>query len=102
MVTKIPRKPTTLVDDEGVPVSVDAPLPVTVVGAEGDLNLTGDVIVDTLGGLDDAAVTDPDAASATVPALLRGILAELQAQTTLLTTLSGLLDDIKTNTTPTP
>ncbi|MBX9827287.1 MAG: hypothetical protein K2Y27_20140 [Xanthobacteraceae bacterium] len=74
MTTKIPRNPTTLVDDEGVPV------PLTSLPA--------------LGALTNTKVTDPDAASATIPALLRGILAELKAQTLLLT-------DIKTNTTPT-
>jgi len=67
------------------------PVPVKVVEADGDVVLSGDVIVDTLGALDDAAESDPDAASATIPALLRGILAELQA-------MSALLDDIKTNT----
>lgn len=59
--------------------------------ADGQVELTGDVVVDTLGALNDAKVTDPDAASATIPALLRGILAELKAHTLL-------LDDIKTNT----
>lgn len=61
--------------------------------ADGNVTLTGDVVVDALGALNDAKVTNPDAASATIPALLRGILAELKTQTTL-------LDDIKTNTTP--
>lgn len=42
-----------------------------------------------LGALDDEAENDPDAASATVAALRRGILAELQAQTALLTTIAG-------------
>jgi len=68
---------------------------VTIVGVDGDINLTGDVVVDTLGALNDAKVTDPDAASATIPALLRGILAELKAHTTLLTTIAS-------NTTPDP
>lgn len=71
----------------------DNPVPVAVTDIEGGtIELTGDVIVDTLGALDDAAETDPDAASATIPSLLRGILAELQAQT-------ALLETIVTNTT---
>lgn len=61
--------------------------------ADGQVTLTGDVVVDTLGALNDAKVTDPDAASATVPALLRGILKALNDQTALLQT-------IATNTTP--
>lgn len=68
-------------------------IPVKIVGADTTLSLTGNVVVDTFGALNDAKVTDPDAASATIPALLRGILAELQAHT-------ALLNDIKTNTTP--
>lgn len=67
MVTKIPRNPTTLVDDEGEMVP--------------------------FGKLGDAKATDPDAESATIAALLRGILAEMQAQTALLTTIAA-------NTTP--
>lgn len=64
-----------------------------VVAFTGDaaVELSGDVVVDTLGALDDSKVTDSDAASATIPALLRGILEELQSQT-------ALLGDIKTNT----
>lgn len=42
-----------------------------------------------LGALDDAAVTDPDAASASAASLLRGILTELQAHTALLTTIAA-------------
>lgn len=42
-----------------------------------------------------AITTDPSAAGQTIMALLRGILSEMQAQTVL-------LNDIKTNTTPTP
>jgi hypothetical protein len=61
----------------------------TVVGLDGDVTMTGDVVVDTLGALNDAKVTNPDAASATIPALLRGILRELQLQTTLLTTIAS-------------
>lgn len=57
--------------------------------ADSPVELTGDVVVDTLGALDDAKVTDPDAASATIPALLRGILEEMQAQTALLTTIAS-------------
>lgn len=48
-----------------------------------------------LGALDDAPEPDPEAATATVTGLLRGLLAEAQAQTALLTT-------IATNTTPAP
>ncbi|MDH4993039.1 hypothetical protein QEZ48_19680 [Aquamicrobium lusatiense] len=42
-----------------------------------------------------AVTVDPAAAGQTILAVLRGILAEMQAQTVL-------LNDIKTNTTPTP
>ncbi len=56
------------------PVDDDNGLPVKVVGTDSDITLTGDVVVDTLGALDDAKVVDPDAASATLPALLRGVL----------------------------
>jgi hypothetical protein len=48
-----------------------------VVGVDlvgGTVNLTGDVILDTFGALDDAKESNPDAASATIPSLLRGIL----------------------------
>jgi hypothetical protein len=62
---------------------------VTIVGLETPVELTGDVVVNTLGALDDSKVTDPDAASATIPALLRGMLAEMKAQTALLTTIAG-------------
>lgn len=63
------------------------------VTADDPIQLTGDVMVDTLGALNDAKVTNPDAASATIPALLRGILKALNDQTVLLQT-------IATNTTP--
>lgn len=68
---------------------------VAIVGLEGDVEITGDANVDTsalealVGALDASAQTDPDAASATMLALLRGILTELQAQTALLTTIAG-------------
>jgi hypothetical protein len=79
-----------MVDAEGrtQPVSATNPMPVAFVDSE-TVNLTGDVVVDTLGALDNSKVTDPDAASATIPALLRGILEELQAQTVLLTTIAS-------------
>lgn len=94
--------------------------------ADSPVTLTGDVVVDTLGALNDAKVTNPDAASATIPALERGQLAQLVAILakiiaapateakqddivtalgdikTALDTANGLLDDIKTNTTPAP
>jgi hypothetical protein len=57
--------------------------------ADSPVQLTGDVVVDTLGALNNAKVTDPDAASATIPALLRGMLDEMQAQTALLTTIAA-------------
>lgn len=47
---------------------------VAIVSSDAEITLTGDVVVDTLGALDDAAVTDPDSGSATIPALLRGLL----------------------------
>lgn len=49
---------------------------VVALGVEAPITLTGDLVVDTLGALNNAKVTNPDAASATIPALLRGILAE--------------------------
>lgn len=66
---------------------------VAIVGLEGDVNIAGDAVVDTtalealVGPVNATAVTDPDAASATMLALLRGILTELQAQTALLTSI---------------
>jgi hypothetical protein len=75
---------------------------VQIVGANEPIQLTGNVVVDTFGALDDTKVVDPDAASATIPALLRGILEELQAQTAILTAHTALLTDIETNTTPAP
>jgi hypothetical protein len=68
---------------------------VTIVGLETPVEITGDANVDTsalealVGGLDDLPEADPEAASATMLALLRGILAELKAQTALLTTIAG-------------
>lgn len=53
------------------------------------ITLTGDILVDTWGALDDPSETDPDAVSATVPSLLRG---NLENQASGLTTL-GALDD---------
>lgn len=75
----------------GAPVTIvqgsDSPVPVSVVETEGDINLTGDVIVDTFGTLADAAETDPEAASATIPALLRGVLEQQAEMIVLLTTI---------------
>lgn len=51
--------------------------PVVAFTADSPVELTGDVVVDTFGALNDAAETDPDAASATMPSLLRGILQAL-------------------------
>lgn len=51
-------------------------LDVAIASSDAEINLTGDVVVDTLGALDDAAVVDPDSGSATIPALLRGILTQ--------------------------
>lgn len=74
---------------------------VTIVGLDTPVQITGDAVVDTaalealFGPLNAAKVTDPDAASATLLALLRGILEEMQAHTALLTTIAS-------NTTPGP
>ncbi len=38
------------------------------------ITLTGDIVVDTLGALNDAKETNPSAPSATIPSLLRGLL----------------------------
>lgn len=67
--------PTMLMDYAGnVPVDADNPLPVEIVNVTTPVELTGDVVLDTFGALDNAKEVDPDAASATIPALLRGIL----------------------------
>lgn len=68
-----------------------AAVPVSVVGANGDIVLSGDIIVDTFGALDDGPETDPDAASATIPSLLRGIIAQNE-------TIISLLTNIESNT----
>lgn len=73
---------------------------VTAFTADSPVTLTGDVVVDTLGALNDAKVTDPDSASATIPALLRGILDKLDQLITLQTAANSKLDNIVTNTTP--
>lgn len=68
---------------------------VTIVGLATPVQITGDAVVNTtalealVGPLNAAKKTDPDAASASTNALLRGILAELQAQTALLTTIAS-------------
>lgn len=83
----------------GVDVTPATPLPVEVISGDGNVIIEGDAVVDTtvlealVGALDATKVTDPDAASASTNALLRGILEELQAQTVILGT-------IATNTTP--
>lgn len=68
-------------------------LGVTIVGLETPVELTGDVVLDTFGALDDAAVTDPDAASATIPALLRGILETNQVDPRRVGGAHGAADD---------
>jgi hypothetical protein len=82
---------------------------VAIAGVDGDVVLTGDVLVNTLGALDDPAEQDPDAASATIPSLLRGVLAQQAALLAVLGTDSdtagdptviGLLKQIAANTTP--
>ena len=82
------------------PVATDNPLPVALVATDGPvtINLTGAVSVDTLGALNDAKVTNPDAASATLPSLARGqlselvaILAKLSADPATQTTLAALV-----------
>lgn len=47
---------------------------VEIVSSVDPVTLTGDVVLDTFGALDNAAENNPDAASATIPSLLRGIL----------------------------
>lgn len=53
-------------------------MPVMAVGAVtgAEVTLTGDLVVDTLGALNNSKVVDPDAASATLPALARGQLTQ--------------------------
>jgi hypothetical protein len=58
------------------------------------VELTGDIMVDTFGALDDAKVTDPDAASATIPALLRGNLTKLNELKALIGTASDDENDV--------
>lgn len=87
---------------DGVKVSEDAPIPVTVVGVDTDVTLTGDVVVDTLGALNNAKVVDPDAASATLPALSRGQLKQLvdilAKQTAILAAIGAAADAVGANT----
>lgn len=73
----------------GEPVTETNPQPVRVLGVDTPITLTGDVIVDTLGALDDTKEIDPEAATATIPALLRGILKALNDQTALLATIAS-------------
>ncbi len=67
---------------------------VTIVGLATPVVITGDAVVDTsalealIGPLNATKATNPNAASATTNALLRGILNELQAHTVLLTTIA--------------
>jgi hypothetical protein len=63
---------------------------VAIAGLDGDVTLTGDVVVDTLGALNNAKVVNPDAASATIPALLRGALAQQLAILALAATLGAV------------
>lgn len=42
--------------------------------ADSPVELTGDVVVDTLGALDDDPITNEGIASATIPSLIRGLL----------------------------
>lgn len=81
---------------------------ITAFTADSPVNLTGDVVVDTLGALDDSAEVDPAAASATIPSLLRGELTELLAIKAAIgsagdvagtSTVIGLLKQIMINTT---
>ena len=67
-------------------------------GLDTTVTLTGDVVVDTLGALNNAKVVDPDAASATIPALLRGLLAELVTLNAAMVTANAALATIVTNT----
>lgn len=78
-------------------------------GFEGDVTLTGDIVLDTFGALNNAKVTNPDAASATIPALLRGIMSMLVTLNTAIgddsdnagdPTVIGLLKAIQANTDP--
>jgi hypothetical protein len=75
---------------------------VAIVGADTDVTLTGDMVVDTLGALNDSAVVNPAAASATIPALMRGELTELLALVARIgevqasPTANTLLDRLKT------
>lgn len=80
---------------DGVPLALGAGggIPMEIVGTTGDVTLTGDVIVDTLGALNDAAVVNPAAASATVPALLRGNLTQTLAIKASVAALGALTDD---------
>lgn len=59
------------------PASADNPVPVAFVGTD-TINLTGTVALDTFGALNDGAELNPAAASATIPALLRGLLTVLE------------------------
>lgn len=74
---------------------------VAIGGLEGDVVISGDANVDTsalealVGPVDASAESDPDAASATLLALLRGILGQLVLANATLATIAD-------NTTPAP
>lgn len=81
------KRITRLYKDLGAEVFAPA---VAIAGLDGDVTLTGDVVVDTLGALNNAKVVNPDAASATIPALLRGALAQQVALVALAATLGAV------------
>lgn len=75
-----------------VEVDTDTYAPgMAVVGVDTTITLTGDLVVNTLGDLDDAKVVDPDAASATIPALLRGALVQHLATVTAVEAAASVL-----------
>jgi hypothetical protein len=88
-------------EDDGInqtPVSEAAPLPVTIIGLDGDVNIAGDAVVDAtaleagIGAPADAA-WDGEAASASLIAIMKAVYAQNAAAIALLT-------DIETNTAP--
>ena len=112
-----PTKPLVWVDDGsgggggGGSVSVSnfpATQPVSgTVGVSGTVAVSGPITNAQLTAVtgtsaQTAVTTNPAAAGQTMLAVLRGILAEMQAQTIILEAQQLLLDDIKTNTTPAP
>lgn len=67
---------------------------VEIVSSEEEITLSGDVVLDTFGALDDASETNPDAASATMASLLRGTVEKVTDTEAAVAALEGKVDDL--------